>query len=150
MAVEAFRNLRQETIAGIEQEKEAILAERDLLNAQLTDVSHYLPNMSFTSSTGNTITEVNTPVIVQKQLREKQKIEKQLEENSKQLEEISDKFEEICDLFGHDADIVGVEFHCKCCGKWMGYNKYQYDHFHAKFGGGIVPFHYEDDNPILI
>lgn len=77
------------------------------------------------------------------------KKEKQLEGERKKLQK---EFEEICRLFGHNAEMsspYSESFDCKCCGKHMRYQEYIDAHYKARYGGGIVPFHYQDDNPIL-
>lgn len=79
-------------------------------------------------------------------------IPEQFKDLANKLNENSNGFEEICSLFGHDAEIINYDcetFKCKCCGKKMGYKKYIDAHYAAKYKGGIVPFYYSDDNPIL-
>lgn len=79
-------------------------------------------------------------------------IREQFKSIDDKLNENSKGFEEICSLFGHDAKITSYDredFKCKCCGKEMEYSEYINAHYAAKYKGGIVPFHYNDNNPIL-
>lgn len=79
-------------------------------------------------------------------------IPEQFNSLSDKINEINKALEELCSLFGHDADITSYDrenFKCKCCGKKMGYREYINAHYAAKYRGGIIPFHYEDNRPIL-
>lgn len=79
-------------------------------------------------------------------------IREQYKNLTDKLNENSKGFEEICSLFGHDAKIIGYDdedFKCNCCGKEMRHAEYIKAHYSAKYRGGIVPFYYADDNPIL-
>lgn len=75
--------------------------------------------------------------------------EKQLADEQKKLQK---EFEKICRMFGHNAEMSSAyseTFDCKCCGKHLRYQEYIEDHYKASYRGGIVPFHYSDDSPIL-
>ncbi len=79
-------------------------------------------------------------------------IREQFKNIKDKLNENSKGFEKICSLFGHDAEITSYdneEFKCKCCGKDLEYIGYINAHHNAKYKGGIVTFHYNDDRPIL-
>lgn len=68
------------------------------------------------------------------------------------IKEVRQNLEELCKLFGHDAKLVSYDhetYECKCCGKHLTYQEYINAHYAATFRGGIVPFNYSDESPIM-
>ena len=208
-AVEAFRNLREEVLKGLQEDREKLTAEAHTLDAEYLELLSTFCTQVFNALTYE-ISLYSDPkkttrmsryirkedplyflkdlllrmrgyrdphkreafLRMEEQERESiihqaveqtedlelqktaQSILKHLEKSNNinnKLAENRKSFEEICTLFGHDADIICCDTFgaCKCCGKRFDYREYINAHYRAKYRGGIVPFHYFDNNPIL-